>query len=55
LIIAAVSPKEFTIAVCNRSSPQEFDTAVRHGSPSGVVYASSRQMKNRKKLLVYVM
>jgi hypothetical protein len=41
-------------AVWNRSSPQELDTAVRHGSSSGVVYTSSRQMKNQKKLLVYV-
>jgi hypothetical protein len=50
-----VPPKEFAIAVHHKSSPQEFIIRVRHGSSSGIVYVSSRQMKNRKKLPVYVM
>jgi hypothetical protein len=43
--------EQFVIGV----SPKQFVTRVRHGSSTGVVYASSRQMKNGKKLLVYVM
>jgi hypothetical protein len=30
----------------------KFDTAVRHGSSSGVVCASSGQIENQKKILV---
>jgi hypothetical protein len=46
-------------AVWNRSLSKQSVEGVRHSSSSqefttGVVYASSRQRKNQKKLLVYV-
>jgi hypothetical protein len=42
LIIKAVWNRSFAEGVRHSSSSQEFVTRVRHGSSTGIVYASSR-------------
>jgi hypothetical protein len=45
------SDQKLTAEVIKAEGP--IIAAVCHGSSSGIVYASSRQIKNQKKLLVY--